>query len=385
MDSIIPYGKQLIDEDDIEAVVRVLRSDYLTTGPCCREFEEKLAQRAGTKYAVVFSSGTAALHAAYFAAGLKPGEEVITTPITFAATANAALYLGGKPVFVDIAPESFHIDIFKIEAAITSKTRIIAPVDMAGIPVDIDPIMQLAEKYNLLVVEDAAHALGASYKTRPVGSTAHLTVFSFHPVKHITTGEGGAVVTNDPRLYDRLVMFRSHGITRDPQKLIDKTVGPWHQEMQLLGYNYRLTDIQCALGESQLKKLDRFLSRRSEIVELYNNAFRDNPVVKIPPTVPFTRPAWHLYIIRLQKGLDKRKAVSYLNSRGVGCQVHYIPVYRHPYYQKLGCNPANYPFAEQFYRQCLSIPLYPALTDQQIQTVIDSVNELPSLWQANAL
>jgi UDP-4-amino-4,6-dideoxy-N-acetyl-beta-L-altrosamine transaminase len=362
-----------------------LRSDYLTTGPCCREFEEKLAQRAGTKYAVVFSSGTAALHAAYFAAGLKPGEEVITTPITFAATANAALYLGGKPVFVDIAPESFHIDIFKIEAAITSKTRIIAPVDMAGIPVDIDPIMQLAEKYNLLVVEDAAHALGASYKTRPVGSTAHLTVFSFHPVKHITTGEGGAVVTNDPRLYDRLVMFRSHGITRDPQKLIDKTVGPWHQEMQLLGYNYRLTDIQCALGESQLKKLDRFLSRRSEIVELYNNAFRDNPVVKIPPTVPFTRPAWHLYIIRLQKGLDKRKAVSYLNSRGVGCQVHYIPVYRHPYYQKLGCNPANYPFAEQFYRQCLSIPLYPALTDQQIQTVIDSVNELPSLWQANAL
>ncbi len=376
MDSIIPYGKQLIDEDDIEAVVKVLRSDFLTTGPLCREFEEKLAQKVGAKHAVVFSSGTAALHAAYFAAGLEPGQQVITTPITFAATANAALYLGGVPVFADIAPDSFNIDVTKIESAITAKTKIIAPVDMAGIPVDIDPIMQLAEKYNLVVVEDACHALGATYKGRPVGSTAHMSVFSFHPVKAITTGEGGAVVTSNPDYYERLVLFRSHGIVKSPDKLMHKHKGPWYQEMQLLGYNYRMTDIQCALGMSQLKKLDAFVHRRREIAAQYTLAFQDNNAIEIPAYSADVNPAWHLYIIRLKEDLDRDRVCYYLRERGIGTQVHYIPVYRHPYYSYLGYNPEEYPNAEAYYRSCLSIPIFPALTNSEIEKVINVINRI---------
>lgn len=379
MDAFIPYGKQNIDEEDIEAVANVLRSDYITCGQYVNLFEVKLAEKVGAKYAVVFNSGTAALHAAYFAAGLQPGEQVITSPITFAATANAALYLGGLPVFVDIAADSFNIDIARIEPAITSKTKIIAPVDMAGIPVDLDLIMQLAEDHNLIVVEDAAHALGASYKGRPVGSTAHMTIFSFHPVKHITTGEGGAVVTNNITFYEKLVMFRSHGITRDTDKMEEKEAGPWHQEMHLLGYNYRMTDFQCALGISQLRKLDDFVSRRRTIVDRYNEAFKDNPVIKIAPVSRDANPSWHLYIIRLKDGIEKKEAVNFLNSRGVGCQVHYIPVYRHPYYAKMNYNPGNYPYAETFYKECLSIPLFPAMEEQQIEKVIESVNELQIL------
>ena len=379
MDALIPYGKHDIDEEDIEAVVNVLRSNYITCGQHVNLFEDNLAEKVGAKYAVVFNSGTAALHAAYFAAGLQLGDQVITSPITFAATANAALYLGGSPVFVDIAAESFNIDVNRIESAITSKTRIIAPVDMAGIPVDMDWIMQLAEKYKLIVVEDAAHALGASYKGRPVGSTAHMTIFSFHPVKHITTGEGGAVVTNDKIFYEKMVMFRSHGITRDAEILEEKEAGPWHQEMHLLGYNYRMTDFQCALGISQLRKLEDYVLRRRTIVDRYNEAFKDNPVVKIPPVSKDVSPSWHLYIIRLKDGIDKKEAVNFLNSRGVGCQVHYIPVYRHPYYAKMNFNPGNYPHAETFYRECLSIPLFPAMEEKQIEQVIESINELQIL------
>ena len=380
MESSIPYGKQYIDEEDIAAVVEVLRSDLITTGPYAKRFEEGLAAKVGAKYVVVFSSGTAALHAAYYTAGLKPEEEVITSPITFVATANAALYLSGKPVFVDIAQDSFSIDISKIESAITQKTRIIAPVDMAGIPVDIDAIMDIAAKRNLVVVEDAAHALGATYKKRPVGSTAHMTIFSFHPVKHITTGEGGAVATNDVAYYDKLLMFRSHGITRDPARFEEKDAGPWYQEMQLLGYNYRLTDIQCALGLSQLKKLEYFVSKRREIVFRYNEAFNNNAAVKIPPVTPNINPSWHLYVIRLQNGIDKNSIVNHLNSKGVGSQVHYIPVYRHPYYVKMNYIPADYPNAEVYYRQCLSIPLYPSMTEQQIEAVIESINDLQTIF-----
>ena len=380
MESSIPYGKQYIDEEDIAAVVEVLRSDLITTGPYAKRFEEGLAAKVGAKYVVVFSSGTAALHAAYYTAGLKPEEEVITSPITFVATANAALYLSGKPVFVDIAQDSFSIDISKIESAITQKTRIIAPVDMAGIPVDIDAIMRIAAEHNLVVVEDAAHALGATYKKRPVGSTAHMTIFSFHPVKHITTGEGGAVATNDVAYYDKLLMFRSHGITRDPARFEEKDAGPWYQEMQLLGYNYRLTDIQCALGLSQLKKLEYFVSKRREIVFRYNEAFNNNAAVKIPPVTPNINPSWHLYVIRLQNGIDKNSIVNHLNSKGVGSQVHYIPVYRHPYYVKMNYIPADYPNAEVYYRQCLSIPLYPSMTEQQIEAVIESINDLQTIF-----
>ena len=374
MDQFIPYGKQSIDEDDIAAVAEVLRSDTITSGPVVKKFEEVLAARVGAKYAVCFSSGTAALHGAYFAAGLQDGEEVITSPITFAATANAALYLGGKPVFVDLAPDSFNINDTNAAAAITSKTKIIAPVDMAGIPVNIDGFMKIAAERNLVVVEDAAHALGATYNNRPVGASAHMTVFSFHPVKHITTGEGGAVVTNEPRFYEKLCLFRSHGITRDPDSLEAKEVGPWHQEMQLLGYNYRLTDIQCALGLSQLQKLDGFLTRRRQIASRYNEAFRTCENLDIPPVSEIVNPAWHLYVIRLKQEIDKKEVVRYLGERGIGTQVHYVPVYRHPYYAhmtEVSYKVEDYPNAETYYRQALSIPLYPAMTDAQVEKVIE--------------
>ncbi len=373
MEKIIPYGRQYLDEEDIAAVVEVLRSDYLTTGPRVIEFEKRLAEKVGARFAVTFSSGTAALHAAYFAAGLKPGEEVIVSPITFAATANAALYLGGVPVFVDIAPGSFNIDVAAIEAAITPRTRIIAPTDMAGIPVDIDSIMEIAQKYNIIVVEDAAHALGAFYKGTPVGSRAHLTIFSFHPVKSITTGEGGAVVTNDASLYERLLLFRNHGITRSAQKFINKNAGPWYYEMQLLGYNFRLTDIQCALGISQLKKLEQFIKRRKEIVSIYNDAFRNNPAFTIPAHSDYVEPAWHLYILRVKSCLDRNKLINLLFEQGVGTQVHYIPVYRHPYYTRISPDPEAFPNAEAYYRECLSIPLFPGLKEAEIDKVINAV------------
>jgi len=372
----IPYGRQSIDEADIEAVSAVLRSDLITTGPVAEKFEQALAAKVGARHVVVFNSGTAALHAAYFAAGLKQGEEVITSPITFAATANAALYLGGVPVFVDIAPGQFNIDISKLEATITAKTRVIAPVDMTGLPVDIDAIMKLADSRSLIVVEDAAHALGATYKGRPVGSTAHMTIFSFHPVKHITTGEGGAVATNDEALYEKLRLFRSHGITRDPACLKDQAAGPWHQEMHFLGYNFRLTDIQCALGLSQLMKLDSFLARRRSIAAEYNRAFGHHKNVIIPPAYEYGEPAWHLYVIRLREGLDKAEVVHRLQEEGIGSQVHYMPVYRHPYYQSLNYNPENYPYAEAYYRQALSIPLFPAMSDDEVQRVIRAVSAL---------
>jgi len=376
LNTFIPYGRQSIDEADIEAVSAVLRSDMITTGPCAEQFEKALAGRVGVRYVVVFNSGTAALHAAYFADGLKQGEEVITSPITFAATANAALYLGGIPVFVDIAPGQFNIDISKLEAAITSKTEVIAPVDMAGIPVDIDSIMKIAADHNLIVVEDAAHALGASYRGRPVGSTAHMTIFSFHPVKHITTGEGGAVATNDEVLFEKLRMFRSHGITREPARLKNQAAGPWHQEMQLLGYNFRLTDIQCALGLSQLKKLDSFLARRRAIAAKYNCAFGPNKNLIIPPDTEYGDPAWHLYVIRLGESLNKTEVVHRLQEKGIGSQVHYMPVYRHPYYQSMYYNPEDYPYAEAYYRQALSIPMFPAMTDAEVDSVIRAVSAL---------
>lgn len=382
MQQYIPYGKQSIDEEDIKAVSQVLRSDMLTTGPVVKKFEDALAARVGAKYVVSFNSGTAALHAAYYAAGLKPGEEVITSPITFAATANAALYLGGKPVFVDIAADSFNIDTELIESAITSKTRIIAPVDMAGIPVDIDRVMEIAFKHGLVVVEDAAHALGAIYKGRPVGSTAHMTIFSFHPVKQITTGEGGAVATNDSSYYDKLLLFRSHGIIKGSDKLIEKEEAPWHQEMHLLGYNYRITDLQCALGLSQLKKLDSFLIRRSNIAERYNKAFIENDNVLIPPSSEFGRSAWHIYVIRLKENINKISFFHYLRENGIGSQVHYIPVYRHPYYislQERTYVPENYPRAELYYKQALTLPLYPSLSEEQVNKVVRTISDVDAI------
>lgn len=379
----IPYGKQFLDDNDIEAVSEVLRSDWLTTGPVVEKFEAALAARVGAKYCAVFNSGTAALHAAYHAAEVGSGDEVITTPITFAATANAALYLGAKPIFVDIAADSYNIDHAGIEAAITSKTKVIAPVDMTGIPAALDEIKVIAKKHDLVVVEDASHALGAMYKGKPVGSISDMTVFSFHPVKHITTGEGGAVTTNNEEYYYKLKRFRSHGIVKERDAFKEaytepENNGPWYHEQQELGYNYRLSDINCALGLSQLEKLDYFLKRRREIAGRYNKAFLGNDKL-LTPTLPqgelsLNNAAWHLYVIRLTDEAPPRKeVVKRLYQQGIGTQVHYIPVYWHPYYQALGYKKCLCPNSEEYYRSCLSLPIYPAMDDKDVSQVIETV------------
>ena len=384
MKSYIPYGKQSIDKSDIDAVNSVLNSDWLTTGPLVNKFEEALAARVGSHYCVVFSSGTAALHAAYYSAGIKTGDEIITTPITFAATANAALYLGAKPVFVDIGVNSLHVDIDKLEAAITSKTKVIAPVDMAGMPAHLDEILSIAAANNLTVIEDACHALGATYKGKPVGSISDMSVFSFHPVKLITTGEGGAVTTDNEDYYHSLQRFRSHGIVRDSALFSgvydkDDLQSGWYHEQQSLGFNYRLPDINCALGLSQLQRLDSFLKRRREIAACYNYAFRDYDRFYLPPEPlgenSLQESAWHLYILRLASDSPGRRnaLMRSLADKGVGTQVHYIPVYLHPYYENLGYQKGLCPNAEDYYRRCFTIPLYPAMSDEDVERVIEAL------------
>ncbi len=375
MNSWIPYGRQTVEEDDIQAVVEVLRGDWLTTGPMVERFERALAERVGARYAVVFSSGTAALHGAYFAAGVGPGDEVITSPLTFAATANAALYLGARPVFADVQEDTGNIDPEHVKRLASNRTRVITPVDFAGHPADLDELRAIADDIGAVLVEDACHALGARYRGRPVGSVADMTVFSFHPVKHITTGEGGAVVTNNRNFHERLLLFRNHGITRNPLLMQCEPEGPWYYEMQVLGYNYRLSDIGCALGLSQLRKLDRFLSRRSQIVALYNEALADAPVIR-PARRPYVEPAWHLYVVRLTDPARRRHVVERLHELGIGVQVHYIPVYRHPYYRARGLDDAQCPAAEAFYAGSISLPLYPSLSDDQVHRVADALRSL---------
>ncbi|MHB8916623.1 MAG: UDP-4-amino-4,6-dideoxy-N-acetyl-beta-L-altrosamine transaminase [Desulfocucumaceae bacterium] len=366
----LPYGKQQIDRDDIKAVLDVLQSDWLTTGPKVEEFEKELALRAGARYAVALNSGTAALHAAYFAAGVGPGDEVVTSPITFAATTNAALFLGARPVFADIRPDTANIDPDALERHITPRTRVLAPVDFAGHPADLEPVMEIARRNNLVVVEDAAHALGASYKGRPVGSVADMTVFSFHPVKHITTGEGGAVVTDNHDYYEKMLAFRSHGMVRDKEKL-EEYHGPWYHEMHCLGYNYRITDIQCALGISQLKKLDTFLRKRQSIVDYYNDRLSELDMLNTPASLQDVTPAWHLYVVRLRGGsISRRDLYEELHRSGIGAQVHYLPVYWHPYYKKLGYIRGLCPVAEDFYTRALSLPLFPEMSEKDAGRVV---------------
>lgn len=375
MPEFIPYGHQWIDDSDIEEVVKVLRSDWLTQGPKILEFEECLANYCGCKYAVVFNSGTSALHGAYFALGLKEGDEFVTTPNTFVATANAGLYLGAKPVFIDIEENTGNIDVSKIEERLTKNTKLIVPVHYSGHPVGLEKIYKIAEKYNLFVVEDACHALGAKYKGGKIGNCKYsdMTVLSFHPLKHITTGEGGAVLTNNEEFYRRLLMFRTHGITKE--NFIDEPDGDWYYEMQYLGHNYRMTDIQAALGMSQLKKLDSFVERRREIADFYNKAFRDNPYFDIPFKKDYDCPSYHLYPIRLKdKYRDKKREIfSKLREKGLGVQVHYIPVYWQPYYKVLGYKKGLCPVAEDFYRREISIPIYPAMTTENVNHVIDTI------------
>jgi UDP-4-amino-4,6-dideoxy-N-acetyl-beta-L-altrosamine transaminase len=325
----IPYGHQYIDTEDVREVAKVLKSDWLTQGPKIREFESSLCKYTGVKYAVVVSSGTAALHIACLTAGISPGDEVITSPITFVASANCVLYCGGKPVFADIEYDTVNIDPGEIEKNITKRTKAIIPVHFAGHPCDLEKVRDIAKKYNLTVIEDAAHALGAEYKGFKIGSCRYsdMTIFSFHPVKSITMGEGGAVLTNKKDLYEKLLMLRSHGITKD-RATMKKSDGPWYYEMQCLGFNYRATDFQCALGLSQLKKIDKFIEQRRRIAEIYKKELSKAKEIKLPVQSREVKSAWHLYPIRIDDSKVTRKGVfKYLLRNGIGVQVHYIPVH----------------------------------------------------------
>jgi perosamine synthetase len=373
--TMLPYGRQSISEDDIQAVVDVLRSDWLTTGPKVAEFEEALAACVGAKYAVAFSSGTAALHGAVFAAGLKPGDEAITSPLTFAATANCVLYQGARPVFADVSPDTLNLDPDRFAERITPSTRAVLPIDYAGHPADLDPILDLADRHGLTVIEDACHALGAEYKGRRTGSIAHMSLFSFHPVKHVATGEGGMVTTDRADLAESLRRFRNHGISSDARQR--HASGQWHYEMVLLGFNYRLTDVACALGISQLKNLEANLARRREIAARYSSAFRNIAGVIVPTVRPQVNPAWHLYPIRINPALlntDRAHVFRALRAENIGVNVHYIPVHVHPYYRdQFGYRGGEYPVAEAAYEQLISLPMFHGMTDQDVQDVIDAL------------
>ncbi len=366
----LPYGRQWINDDDIAAVVEVLRSDFLTTGPMVDRFENALCDYTGAGRAVAVNSGTAALHTAYFAAGLRRGDEIITSPMTFAATANAALYLGATVRFVDIEPDTGNIDPDLIEAAITDKTRLIVPVDYAGHPADYDSINRIAADHNLKVVADAAHSLGATYRGRRCGGLAHATTTSFHPVKPVTTAEGGAVLTDDAEIADRAARFRTHGIVKDKQA-VDRE-GPWWCEMHDLGFNYRLSDMHCALGISQLRRLDGFVARRREIAEGYNRALAGVDGYELPVVRKGVESGWHLYAIRVTDPARRRPLVERLHEAGIGVQVHYIPVHLHPYYRELGYRRGTCPIAEDFYDRVLSLPMFPAMSDDDVRRVTDA-------------
>ena len=371
---MIPYGKQTIEQDDIQAVVDVLKSDFLTTGPKIAEFEQTVADYVGAKYAVAISNGTSALHAACFAAGIEPGDEVITTPLTFAASANCVLYCGGTPVFADVDPKTYNIDPEDIRRKITDRTKAIIAVHLAGQPCDMDAIHSIAREHGLIVIEDGAHALGSVYKGKKVGCLSDMTTFSFHPVKPITTGEGGMIVTDNEDFYKKMVLFRSHGITRD-DSIMTRNDGPWFYQQFDLGYNYRITDIQCALGCSQMKKLDRFLAQRKKIVARYNEAFADCDNIITPYQLSDTESGWHLYIIQV-KNCDRRQVFEAMREKGIGVNVHYIPVYMHPYYQEHGYETVHCANAEEIYSHIISLPLYPGLTFEQQDYVIDALKSL---------
>jgi perosamine synthetase len=383
--TLLPYGRQSIDETDIQAVVDVLRSDWLTTGPKVGEFEEAFAARVGASHAVSFTSGTAALHAAAFAAGLKSGDEAITSPLTFAATANCVLYQQATPVFADVCSDTINLDPDQIIGKITAKTRAILPVDYAGHPADLAPILDIARQYGLIVIEDACHALGAEYDGKRVGSIADMTVFSFHPVKHITTGEGGMITTNNPQFAETLRRFRNHGISSDARHR--QSAGQWHYEMVLLGYNYRLPDFACALGMSQLEKLGANLARRREIAARYMAVFSKTPGV-IPPSMrPNVNPAWHLYPIRLDLNkltVDRAQFFRALRAENIGVNVHYIPVHTHPYYREtFGYKGGEYPVAEGAYEQLISLPMFHSMSEQDVEDVIHAVTKVAAHYSAH--
>ncbi|GIW12233.1 MAG: UDP-4-amino-4,6-dideoxy-N-acetyl-beta-L-altrosamine transaminase [Dehalococcoidia bacterium] len=373
--TLLPYARQQVEEEDIAAVVAILRSDWLTTGPTVAVFEEALAARVGARFGVAFSSGTAALHAAVFAAGIGPGDEAITTPLTFAATANCLLYQGATPRFADIRPHDLTLDPTRVAAALTPRTRAILPVDYAGHPARLSDFRALADRHGLVLIEDAAHALGAHFGDRPVGSLADLTIFSFHPVKHITTGEGGMVVTDDPLLAARLRRFRTHGIVPS-----QSAAEPWRYDLIDLGYNYRLPDLNCALGLTQLGRLEANLARRRAIVATYQEAFADLPWLTRPVEEPDVTSAWHLYPIRLNVETltaDRATIFRALRAEGIGVQVHYQPVHLlRLYRERFGYHGGEFPLAEDAAARLLSLPLFPAMTAAEVEDVITAVTKV---------
>ena len=393
-ESFIPYARQSLDEDDIAAVVDVLRGDWLTQGPNIAAFEAAIAARVGAKHGVAVATGTAALHCACYAAGVGPGDEIITAPITFVASGNCALYLGAGVKFVDIRADTYCLDAEKLEAAITAKTKAIIPIDYTGQPADMDEINEIAMRHGIAVIEDAAHSLGATYKNRLVGALAAMSVFSFHPVKHVAMGEGGLIATDDDSLAAALRLFRTHGITNDgaAMRLAEQAAdrdnighgesnaedrAPWYYEMQELGFNYRITDIQCALGLSQLAKLDGFLTRRREIAARYNAAFSDSELLITPHQAEDRESAWHLYMLRLRLdrlSKSRRRIFEELRARKIGVHVHYIPLHLQPYYrEKFGHKRGDFPEAEAYYDAALTIPLFPSMRDSDCERVIDAV------------
>jgi perosamine synthetase len=384
---LLPYGLQSLDDADIQAVVEVLKSDWLTTGPKVGEFEERFAAWVGARHAVSYSSGTAALHGAAFAAGLGPGDEAITTPMTFCATANCILYQGATPVFADVSPDTLNLDPKEVSKRVSARTKAIFAVDYAGHPAALDELGQLAKAQapqgqSPLLIEDACHALGAEYRGKRVGGIADMTVFSFHPVKHLTTGEGGMVTTNDAQLAETLRRFRNHGISSEARQR--QEAGQWFYEMVLLGFNYRLTDIACALGLSQLERLDANLARRREIAAQYVEAFRDLPAIVIPAVREDVNPAWHLYPIRLK--LEKLAAgrgeiFQALRAENIGVNVHYIPVHQHPYYRERSKSKESYPVAEDAYERLISLPMFHSMTVQDVEDVIHALRKVVTHYE----
>lgn len=390
----ISYGRQFIDEDDIKTVIETLKSDYMTQGPKIKEFEDKVAEYHSCKYAVAFCNGTAALHAAYYAVGLEKGDEFITSPITFAASGNGGLYLGGIPKFVDIDKDTYNIDISKLSEAITEKTKVITPVSLAGYPVDLKAIREIIEKIgkNIKIIHDAAHAIGAKRDGRNIVDYADVTILSFHPVKHVTTGEGGMVLTNNEEYYKKLCLFRTHGITKNPDEL-EENQGAWYYEMQDLGYNYRITDMQCALGITQMNKLNRSIYKRNQIAKFYEEQLKDIEWLKLPlgyfskdwleeekykelKEKPKNINSYHLFPILLENAEERKRFFDYMRENNIFVQVHYIPLHLMPYYRKkFGFKKGDFPVAENYYSREVSLPMYPTLTKEELEYIIKVIKK----------
>jgi len=374
-DRAIPYGRQWVGPDDVAAVAEALRGDWLTQGPTVRRFEDALAERCGARHAVAVANGTVALHLACLAVGVGPGDEGITSPITFLASANCMIYCGGRPVFADIDPRTWNIDPDEIERRVTARTKVVIPVHFAGLPCDMAEIRAIADRHGLKVIEDACHALGAEYRGRRVGGcgTADLTCFSFHPVKHITTGEGGAIVTDDDGLAEKLRTLRHHGITKDPA-LMERNDGPWYYEAHAIGHNGRITDFQCALGLTQLSKLDGFLGRRREIADRYRAELTGIPGLSLQDAVPDRTHAYHLFVAHLDpERYSRRQVFEKLVADRIVPQVHYVPVNRQPAIRRVAGDQGPFPHAERYYDGALSLPMFPGLRDDDVATVLESL------------